>query len=201
MVRRNWSFRIGAYLIACGVAGGCAGATTQERAPQADGKTRVEDRPGAAGSSDVTSVPIANVDPASKKGTLRAGVVRDSFADGTKVTSTEVIQMGNQYYLTREGQKDGNCYLEGTPLKEDNGVLTIAKARGALKGTTTCSGKPCSKCTFVRDGDITVGCDCKDTAAGHFCNHTITGSTTWSALLASSRPDGRPDGRSSGVNP
>lgn len=128
---------------------------------------------------------VATLDARTGAATVRSGVLRPRFPNGTRITATEIVKYGKQFYLVRSATRAGQCQTTATPLDEAGGQLVLARrASGGYGSSVSCSGNPCSSCKFVSNKDgVPIGCDCRDSEAGHRCNHTIT-STSAKAIFA-----------------
>lgn len=104
------------------------------------------------GTSEFRGRAVAKIDPQTHVATIRPGILRDTFPNGVKITSSEVVKSETHFYLVRTGTDRANCQTTATPLNENQGTLFVAQIRGGGGlGVTTasCSGDPCSHCVFT----------------------------------------------------
>ena len=94
---------------------------------------------------------------------------------------------GSNYYIIGKAKNaEGNCVSVATPLMASSQVTSgtegsnnnssmLLSAPTVQYGTThTCTGDPCSSCSFTRDNQFKItGCDCGD-GYPNKCNHTIS---------------------------
>ena len=92
--------------------------------------------------------------------------------DGVPFIDKSVAQMGGRTYFVQRGwDAAGNCRAWAMELTTSNKLLLPQSPLGGQQ-IHSCSGDPCSSCSFTRDssGGIT-GCKCGGSGK---CNHTIT---------------------------
>lgn len=95
-------------------------------------------------------------------------------ADGVPFTERYFAQMGKSTYLVQRGwDAVGNCrsWAVKLPLRSSFKSEEFEIEQPGVE-VHSCSGDPCSSCSFVRDGsDKITGCKCGGSGK---CNHTIT---------------------------
>lgn len=95
---------------------------------------------------------------------------RQVWEDGTTLEEA-TVQKGDEdgWHLIVQGRlENGNCHSIRTPVDfTPDGEIQLAD-EGSEKLTQSCTGSPCTRCTFVGGG-----CACRDVEPSHSCNHSI----------------------------
>ena len=93
--------------------------------------------------------------------------IRTTFEDGTPISETRIVQIGDVYYLVLS-------YSDTTAQKCRNQYVPLILRESALfvtAGTKAeeCNGDPCSRCMLRERG----GCFCTDAQLSTRCNHMV----------------------------
>jgi len=105
--------------------------------------------------------------------------MESQFESGTNITSVAIEAFtggsGTTYYLTGYGSYNGNARTIAVLLDLSGTEFFVA----ASKTSHTCTGNPCSECSFTRSNSgVIVGCNCYP-GSGSLCNHTTTTDTSF----------------------
>lgn len=131
------------------------------------GVGRLDARPSGSKTQAKQPVVVSLFDDEAMQRVQATGALPDKAADGTPFVERFFNRVGDQTYIVQRGwDSHGNCRawaanaeVVGTPVAKD-----------------TCTGNPCSSCSFTYSGTTITGCKCNDNPphADHICNHSIS---------------------------
>ena len=126
---------------------------------------------GLAGCTSHRVVPIGMLDQQTGEAVMHRTILRDGFADGTRIQDISIDRGEDGYRLIRSGSRgNGKHLVESTPLTlATNGALMLR-----LGGRSdTCAGNNCSHCPAY---DPRTGCGSCLKGTG-VCEHSVTTTT------------------------
>lgn len=99
-------------------------------------------------------------------------IIKDTFADGTKADTIELVKEGDTPYLVRKGfDAEKNCHISRTELLFAEVAVWQTYMMPVGGVTETCTGVGCTHCGFKKEG----GCKCENFSGR--CDHTISRNT------------------------
>jgi hypothetical protein len=96
--------------------------------------------------------------------------VGTTFEDGTPISETRIVQIGDIYYLvlSYSDTTTKQCRNQYVPLTLRNSTLLVTPGTKVEE----CNGAPCSRCMLRERG----GCFCTDAQVGTRCTHSVKNS-------------------------
>jgi hypothetical protein len=139
----------------------------------AAGTSKIEARSAGHKAPAKQPVVVSIFDDAAMQRVQATGALPDRAADGTPYVERFFNRVGDQTYVVQRGwDANGNCRAWAISAEE---IAVPAPVKD------TCTGNPCSSCsfTYAKDGTTITGCKCNDNPphADHICNHSISTGT------------------------
>lgn len=119
---------------------------------------------GSSANQGKTFVPIAKIDPNTRKVILYMDKLITKFPDGGQISQFFIRKEGSKYGFTRVGtDAKGNHRAEAFQTVTENGKIGFSLPDNELVWFVTCEGGSCSLCMPKSNGS---GCECPDFSAG-----------------------------------